>query len=113
MTLLDLDLGSLVVLGGAGVGIVTWIVAQNTRINGKASADDLEAAHEDSRQHCAQCRREVDAEIARRAGEVAEQREAIAVLRAELSALGRGIDSLRGDVGRLTDRLERWMEREP
>ena len=112
MTLLDLDLGSIVALGTVAVGVVGWLIAQDRRINRKASSDDLKAAHEDGRQHCAQCRREVDAEMARRAGEVAEQRESIAVLRAELSALSRGIDSLRADVGRLADRLERWMERE-
>lgn len=112
---LELGLGSAVTLGTVVVAVVAWLFRQNDRINKKADTSALAAAHEEGRQHCAICRREVDAEIARRSGEVAEQRESIAVLRAEMAGLTRRIDerfdSMREDIRSLAAQIERLLTR--
>lgn len=108
-------------LSVAGVGI-GWVVRQNRRIDGKAEQAALEELRECQRERCAACRREVDAALERKASKaeviehtatLAEHRESLAAIRAEMSALSKGIDGVREDLRRLTDRLERWMEREP
>lgn len=91
-------------------------------LKGKAEQSAVDAMREAQRERCAACRREVDAALERKASKaeviehtatLAEHRESLAAIRAEMSALSKGIDGVREDLRRLTDRLERWMEREP
>lgn len=111
MTLLDLDLGSAVALGGAFAGIVGWIVRQNTRLERCAT---IAAVDEKCREIAEQLERKASkSEVIEHSAALAEHRESIAVLRAELGALSKGIDSIRDDLRTLTARLERWMEPRP